>query len=59
MNLGRSAGAGIVDHLHYHVVPRWIGDTNFMPVLTDAKVMVEHLFATYDKLHPLFARRLG
>ena len=59
MNLGRSAGAGIVDHLHYHVVPRWIGDTNFMPVLTDTKVVVEHLLAAYDKLHPLFARRLG
>jgi ATP adenylyltransferase len=59
MNLGRSAGAGIVDHLHYHVVPRWIGDTNFMPVLADTKVMVEHLLTAYDKLHPLFARRLG
>ena len=59
MNLGRSAGAGIVDHLHYHVVPRWTGDTNFMPVLADTKVLVEHLLATYDKLHLLFERKLS
>jgi len=59
MNLGRSAGAGIVDHLHYHLVPRWIGDTNFMPVLAETKVVIEHLQATYDKLHLLFARKLS
>jgi ATP adenylyltransferase len=45
-NLGRSAGAGVVDHVHMHVVPRWGGDTNFMPVLADVKVLPEHLAET-------------
>jgi ATP adenylyltransferase len=45
-NLGRVAGAGIVDHVHLHVVPRWSGDTNFMPVLADVKVLPEHLTET-------------
>lgn len=54
MNLGRIAGAGIADHLHYHVVPRWGGDTNFMPVLADTRVMVEHLDATWEKLRDGF-----
>jgi ATP adenylyltransferase len=54
MNLGRIAGAGIDDHLHYHVVPRWAGDTNFMPVLADTRVMVEHLDATWRKLREGF-----
>jgi ATP adenylyltransferase len=49
-NLGRIAGAGIVDHVHLHVVPRWAGDTNFMPVLADVKVMPEHLAATREQL---------
>jgi ATP adenylyltransferase len=49
-NLGRVAGAGIVDHVHLHVVPRWTGDTNFMPVLADVKVLPEHLTATRTKL---------
>jgi ATP adenylyltransferase len=49
-NLGRVAGAGIVDHVHQHVVPRWAGDTNFMPVLADLKVMPEALEATRRKL---------
>ncbi len=49
-NLGRVAGAGIVDHVHLHVVPRWAGDTNFMPVLADVKVMPEHLAETRRKL---------
>ena len=49
-NLGRVAGAGIVDHVHLHVVPRWGGDTNFMPVLADVKVIPEHLAATRHKL---------
>lgn len=55
INLGSAAGAGVADHLHVHVVPRWNGDTNFMPVVGDVRVMSEHLLATYDKLKPLFA----
>jgi len=54
MNLGRVAGAGIADHLHWHVVPRWGGDTNFMPVISETKVMIEHLMHSYDKLKPEF-----
>ena len=49
-NLGRIAGAGVVDHVHLHVVPRWAGDTNFMPVLADVKVLPEALQATRAKL---------
>jgi len=49
-NLGRIAGAGITDHVHVHVVPRWAGDTNFMPVLADVKVLPEHLADTRAKL---------
>jgi ATP adenylyltransferase len=56
MNLGRTAGAGIADHLHMHVVPRWNGDTNFMPVLAETKVLPDALFNGYDKLRPLFDR---
>jgi ATP adenylyltransferase len=54
MNLGRAAGAGIADHIHWHVVPRWGGDTNFMPVLSDTKVMIEHLDGSWRRLRPLF-----
>jgi ATP adenylyltransferase len=49
-NLGRAAGAGIIDHVHSHVVPRWLGDTNFMPVLADVKVLPEHLRETRRRL---------
>ncbi len=54
MNLGKVAGAGIEDHLHWHVVPRWGGDTNFMPVLADTKVMVEHLASSWARLRDGF-----
>jgi len=50
VNIGRVAGAGIEDHVHMHVVPRWNGDTNFMPVLADVKVIPEALEETYKKL---------
>jgi ATP adenylyltransferase len=54
VNLGRSGGAGIIDHLHYHLVPRWNGDTNFMPVLAGTKVISEALSETWCKLHSTF-----
>ena len=56
-NLGRSAGAGIADHVHLHVVPRWSGDTNFMPVLADVKVLPEHLLESRDRLRAAWPTR--
>ncbi len=56
MNLGRCAGAGIEDHIHIHIVPRWNGDTNFMPVIGETKVLPELLSQTYEKLKPLFEK---
>jgi ATP adenylyltransferase len=56
VNQGRIAGAGITDHVHAHVVPRWDGDTNFMPVLADVKVIPEHLDRTAERLREAFAR---
>jgi ATP adenylyltransferase len=55
-NLGRIAGAGIVDHVHLHVVPRWAGDTNFMPVLADVKVLPQHLDETRTALAEAWPR---
>jgi ATP adenylyltransferase len=57
LNQGRAAGAGVLDHLHIHVVPRWEGDTNFMPVLGEAKVMPQALADCYAQLRPGFAAR--
>jgi ATP adenylyltransferase len=59
MNLGRAAGAGIDAHLHMHVVPRWVGDTNFMPVLDDTKVLPQHLDETYAQLSQAIAALAG
>jgi ATP adenylyltransferase len=54
-NIGRPAGAGIPDHVHVHIVPRWNGDTNFMPVLAETKVVNEHLERTWEKLRDAFS----
>lgn len=54
INLGKVAGAGLEEHLHVHIVPRWSGDTNFMPVFSDTKVMPQALHEMYDQLLPAF-----
>lgn len=55
MNLGKGAGAGIPAHMHMHIVPRWEGDTNFMPIIADTKAVSFDLRKTFDTLKPLFA----
>jgi ATP adenylyltransferase len=58
MNMGKPAGAGLEEHLHIHIVPRWVGDTNFMPVLGETKVISEHLYETYRKLKEKMREKL-
>jgi ATP adenylyltransferase len=59
LNLGKPAGAGVLDHLHMHVVPRWNGDTNFMTVLGETRVLPEELDRTAERLRPIFSALLA
>lgn len=54
LNIGKVAGAGIEEHLHFHVIPRWVGDTHFMAVLGEVRVIPEHVLSSYDRLFPIF-----
>jgi len=59
VNIGRAAGAGILEHVHIHLVPRWIGDTNFMPVIGSVRVLPEDLGDSAKRLRPVFDRLAG
>lgn len=57
MNIGRAAGAGLEEHCHIHVVPRWFGDTNFMPILGETRIISEHLYISYERLKRRFLEK--
>jgi ATP adenylyltransferase len=56
LNIGKVAGAGIAEHLHFHIIPRWVGDTHFMALLSEVRVISEHIMSAYDRLFPVFAQ---